>query len=398
MARMNVLLYALVFSALLGIASASLNPNVQLMNYTVSENPLQPGHVVNLTLQFKSTEWDNCADDLTIQLVTSYPLSTEGPDTQYLGNFCYNDPDSKGRVTFLIPVDPLAQVGTEQITLIATYQMYFEKFTTTNTLNLKVGGFPSFQASVISSNPTDIYSGDSALITLMLYNNGSDRAESVQVRLSAPAGIDAKWSTNVQELGTVLAQGGTQATFAVEVDKNAIPGNYTLNLAVDYVSSSGVNGTYNFPFMLVVKPKAEFTAEGSQMPLYVGETQDVEITVKNTGFQEAKKVEVRIQPMYPFSSDGTVRYIDSLAPGEEKRLTYSITVDNNGEPGSAQTLGILVNYEDPQGNKLSDSAEFSLSVTSRTFEEKVYALWYVWAIIGLIIVIFMVRRIRAKRE
>jgi hypothetical protein len=398
MGRMNVFLYALVFLALLGVASASVNPNVQLMNYSISEVPLQPGHVVNLTLQLKSTEWDNCADALTVQIVTPYPLSTQGPDTQYLGKLCYQDPDEKGRVTFMIPVDPLAQVGTSQITVISTYEMYFAKYSTANTLNLRVGGFPSFQASVISSNPVDIYSGDSAMITIMLYNNGSDRAQSVQATLNAPAGIDAKWSTKTQELGTILSQGSATATFAVEAEKNTAPGNYDLDLAVRYASSSGQNSTYDFPFVLVVKPKAEFTAEGSQMSLYIGETQNTQVTIKNTGSQEAKKLKVRIQPIYPFSSDGAVRYIDSLAPGDEKNLSYSISVDSNGEPGGSQTLGILVDYEDPQGNKLSDSTDFSLSVQSRMFEEKLQALWYLWVILGLIVLILIVRRIRTKKE
>jgi len=399
MARLsNAILYAFVFSALLGIASASVNPNVQLQNYSASESPLQPGHVVNLTLQLKSTEWDNCADELTVQIVTSYPLSIEGPDTQYLGKLCYRDPDEKGRVTFMIPVDPLAQAGTNQVTVITTYQMYFAGFSTTNTLNLRVGGFPSLRASVVSSMPTDIYAGDSALITLMLYNNGSDRAQSVQATLNAPSGIDAKWSTKVQELGTILSQGSSQATFAVEVNRDAAPGNYTLNLAVSYASSSGLNKTYNFPFVLLVKPKAEFSAEGSQTLLYIGETQDTQVTVKNTGSQEARKLKVRIRPIFPFSSDGTVRYIDSLAPGEEKNLSYSISVDNTAEPGGSQVLGIVVDYEDPQGNKLSDSADFSLSVASRTFEEKLQGLWYVWVVIGLIALIIIVRRVRAKKE
>jgi hypothetical protein len=398
MKRLNVILYALVFLALLGTASASVNPNVQLQNYSVSETLLQPGHAVNLTLQFKSTEWDNCADNLAVQIITSYPLSIEGSDMRYLGRFCYRDLDEKGRVTFIIPVDPLAQAGTSQITIISTYEMYFSKFSTTNTLNLRVGGFPSFQASVVSSTPTDIFAGDSALITIMLHNNGSDRAQSVQAMLNAPAGIDAKWATRVQELGTIISQGSAQAAFAVEVDKDAAPGNYTLNLEVNYSSSNGQNNTYDFPFILLVKPKASFSVRGSQEPLYIGETQDVQLTIKNTGSQEAKKLKVRIRPVFPFSSDGAVRYIDSLAPGEERNLSYSISIDNTAEPGGSQTLGMLMDYEDPQGNKLSDSADFSLSVQSRTLGEKLQSLWYVWVFIIAILLIVIVRRLTAKKE
>ena len=143
MGRMrNIVLCMLVFAVLTGVAIASVTPNVQLQSYTVNETPLQPGHVVNLTLQLNSTEWDNCADEVSVQLITSYPLSIQGPDTNYLGRLCYQDASEKQRTSFLIPVDPLAQVGTDQITVIINYQQYFVKYTNTNTLNLRVGGYP----------------------------------------------------------------------------------------------------------------------------------------------------------------------------------------------------------------------------------------------------------------
>ena len=231
----------------------------------------------------------------------------------------------------------------------------------------------------------------------MLYNNGTDRAESVQVNLVAPQGIEAKWATSTQELGTILSQSGQQATFAVEADKDTQPGNYRMELDVNYISSSGQQRVYEFPFALVVTPKAEFNATGSSVPLYAGQTQDSTIVLRNTGTQEARELKVRIQPVFPFSSDGTVRYVDSLAPGQEVNLTYSLSVDSSAEPGNAQTLTLLIDYEDPQGNQFTDSADFALSVKATTLTEQLEALWYIWAIIVLIILIILVRRLRAKK-
>ncbi|MDD5337333.1 MAG: NEW3 domain-containing protein [Candidatus ainarchaeum sp.] len=394
----KMFLYVLAFAAMLGVSFASVNPKIELVNYSLSEVPLQPGHVVNLTLQLKSIEWDNCADRVSVQIATSYPLSIQGPDTQYIDRLCYQDPDEKGRVTFMIPVDALAQAGTFQVSITTIYEKRFTQLSSSNTLNLRVGGSPSFQASVASSNPVDIYAGDSAVVNIVLYNNGSDRAESVKATLSAPSGIDAKWATSVQQLGTILTQGSGQASFAVEVNKDAAPGNYTLALDVDYQSSDGLNKTQQFQFVLPVKEKADFSVQGSAVPLHIGETEDSVITVRNTGSQEARKIKVRIQPMFPFSSDGTVRYVDSLAPGKQVNLTYSITVDSMAEAGSAQTLGLLVDYEDPQGNAFSDSADFSLSVTNRTLTEKLTSLWYIWALVGLAVVLIIVRRIIGMRK
>ena len=44
-------------------------------------------------------------------------------------------------------------------------------------------------------------------------------------------------------------------------------------------------------------------------------------------------MEVRIEPLFPFSTDGTVRYIESLRPGETQNLTYVITVDKDATAG-----------------------------------------------------------------
>ena len=140
----------MLFAALLltGCAFASVNPKVQLLNYTLSEVPAQPGHTVALTLHFKSMEPDNCAEALSVQVAVSYPLSVLGSDTQYLNLFCYRDPESAGDFTFLLPVDNLATSGTYPVAVSTSYQKRFTVLTGSHTVHVQVGGAPSFNASV----------------------------------------------------------------------------------------------------------------------------------------------------------------------------------------------------------------------------------------------------------
>ncbi len=381
----------LALVVLCGISFASVNPKLQLQGYTVSKIPGQPGDLLNVTLQIKSLEWDNCASRVSVQLSTGYPLSIQGSDTQYVESLCYQDPDSKGQFSFLIPIDPLAQSGTYQISVVTTYEKRYSIFSESNTLNIVVGGAPSFVSSVTGSNPVDIYPGDAAAVSVTFQNNGSTMVKSAHVTMSASPGIEVKWAGATQEIGQINPYGSATETFEIQPDKNLTPGSYQLSAKLDYIGENNSNGTSVFYFNIPIKPKSEFTANVNGTSMIASQSQDVNITIKNTGYQEARKLKIQIKPVFPFSTDGTVRYIDSLMPGQEQNVTYTISTDKDGTVGQ-QLLSVLINYEDPQGKKLSDSADFSLTVRRLTLTEQVIGLWYLWVIIALVIVMRVVRK------
>lgn len=387
-----VLFAAMLFSP---PAFASINPKIQLVNYSVSESPAEPGHAISLTLHLKSMESDNCADRVAVQLVVPYPFSIRGSDTQYLDSLCFQDPDTKGDFTFILPVDNLATSGTYQVSVATTYEKRFTKLSEGNTLNLQVGGAPSFTAAVVSSTPVDIYPGDSAQVTVAFQNTGSSSVQSARAGADS-RGIVVKWSGREQDLGEILARGSKRATFTIEAPKDLRAGTYPLRVHLDYTAQDRTDGTVDFTFNVPVKPQAEFEASLPSGALLPGEKREVSIALKNTGSEEARKVQVRIKPLFPFSTDGTVRYIDSLKPGEAKNLAYIITVDKDAASGG-QLLGLLVDFESPQGKKFSGSADFALPVRLPTVEEEAKNYWYALAIAGVIVLIIVVRKLRGKK-
>jgi len=376
MRRVNNGLLLVFLLALCAASFAAVIPNLEIYDYSLSESPAAPGHTVTLTLHIRDTEWATCGDLTNVQVITSYPLSVQGMDTKYLGSICEGD-ETNGTVSFDIPVDSLAQSGTYQVTIITNYQRQFDKYSNTNTFNVKVAGTPSISASVVSSTPTDIYPGDQAAVTVAFQNNGSGRVESARARMYAPDGIEVKWAGSEQGLGEIAARGSASATFNIEALKNATPGIYKLAVVLDYDGENSAPGSRTFSFDMPVKPKAEFTP-GAQPGTVLNADEDKEITVsvKNTGTQEARKLKVRIQPIFPFSTDGTVRYIDSLKPGEAKDLTYLVHVDKDATAGE-QISGMLFDYQDPQGNSFTDSQDFTLTVKTKTLLEQAMDYWYI---------------------
>ncbi|MFA5108474.1 MAG: CARDB domain-containing protein [Candidatus Micrarchaeia archaeon] len=388
----------MIFLALTSISFASLNPKIELEKYTLSEVPTIPGHVVNLTLQLRSVETDNCAERVSVQVSMSYPLSNQGPDTQYLGDLCAQDAKEKGRVSFLIPIDSLAESGTYPITVATTYEKRFSKFSESNTLNVRVGGEPDIIATVASSNPQDIYPGDTATISIKLHNSGSSRAESVIANLQAQKGIEVKWAGKTQTVGAIGARQNGNAEFVIEAEKDAKPGDYTLTLNLQYAKEDKSKMSESINLVLPLKQKAEFKASAkSDKLLAIGEDETVIITLENTGTKEAKKVKVKIKPIFPFSTDGTVRYIDSIKPGESADLEYLIHVDKEGTPGT-QLSSLLIDFEDSQGKTFSDTQDFSLTTRTRPIIEKIIDIWYVWVLAAIMVVFFAGKKLTAKKK
>ncbi|MFA6489547.1 MAG: NEW3 domain-containing protein [Candidatus Micrarchaeia archaeon] len=380
-------LFALV--AISGLGFASVNPKLQLLNATLSETPAQPGHVLALSLHIKSMESDNCAERVAVQVAVSYPLSVRGADTQYVELLCSRDSDSKGTFTFYLPVDNLATSGTYPVSVSTTYEKKFTKLSESNTVNVQVGGVPSFAASVAASSPVDIYPGDTAQVTVAFQNTGPSPAQSAFASAES-RGVQVKWAGQTQSIGQVLARGSANAVFTIEAPKDLEAGTYPLNVKLAYSDQYGNNGTKGFTFYVPVKPKADFVADASSANLLPGQKKEVSVALTNTGKQEARKVEVRIRPIYPFSTDGTVRYIESLQPGETVNLTYVITVDKDATSGG-QLVGTIVNFEDPQGRKFSDTADFAMPVRMPTLVEELVAYWYLVAA-GVLAVAFAVSK------
>ncbi|MDE1798182.1 MAG: hypothetical protein KGH63_02140, partial [Candidatus Micrarchaeota archaeon] len=310
---------------LCGLAAASVSPKMELVNYSLSEDPVQPGHTLLLTLHLKSIYSDNCAENVAVQLTTSYPLSISGSDTQYLGTLCSNAPDSATTVVFALPVDNLASSGTYSVAVATTYEQRFSKFSEANTLNIHVAGTPRLVASVASSTPLDIYPGDEGTVTVAIDNIGNSIAQSVRATFTSNTALEVKWAGAQQGVGAIPGRSSSNVVFSIEAPKDLPAGTYPVLMHLAYATENQSAQTSDFTFEVPVKPKAQFDAHEADGGLLAGASENVAITLTNTGDQEARKLKVNIQPLFPFSTDGTVRYVDSLKPGQSVNLTYTIT-------------------------------------------------------------------------
>jgi hypothetical protein len=134
----------------------------------------------------------------------------------------------------------------------------------------------------------------------------------------------------------------------------------------------------------------EVTDAGSDSLYANDNSRMIKITLKNTGTDTARKIIIRLQPMFPFSTDGSVRYIDILEPGKSSDAEFSLAFDKDGTPGN-YVLDMLVDYEDEQGKSLHDTAKVSLTLKSKNIFRLVFLdYWFIW--VGVIIIVVLIRR------
>jgi hypothetical protein len=301
-----------------------------------------------------------------------------------------------------LQVDPTATGGTYPLSITNNFEtVAFAQFSTTSALNLFVNGAPDLHATIVGSNLVDVYPGDTATLTLNVQNDGSFEAQAVTTNLSADEPIEAVWSSSFASLGTINAKQGKTTTFVVEVPKDAAAINYSLPLSVTYRDENLAMQQQEFTLTLHVKPKALFaTADAGSDAFYQDQnSRTVRLLLTNTGTDAARKMTVSIIPQYPFSTDGSVRYVDLLAPGQSVPVTFSVNVDKDGTPGT-YGLNLLVNFQDAQGKSLQDdTTRVALTVLPKGFFRAVFLdYWFLW-LAGVVIVFLVIRsRVAAKKK
>ena len=187
-----------------------------------------------------------------------------------------------------------------------------------------------------------------------------------------------KWASSHNSFSSLAAKESRTAVFNTEVQKDAPAKDYPVSLEVTYLDENLnlQSKTFNFTFHVSKKADFEITNPGSQ-GLYANENgKIIRAIIKNTGTDTAHKVKVKVLPQFPFSTDGSVRYIDSLEPGKTEEVQFSIDVDKDGTPGT-YGLEVLLDYEDLQGKSFEDTATMPIEVKQKGIFRLMFEYWYI---------------------
>jgi len=393
----NMIILVLIAIIGSGIVAATAQPSIMVSGFSIKDGEAGVGKDFTLTLDLSNTG-TACAVGITTTVQASAPFIMRGVSTVPAGELCNNTIE---KVDIPLRIDPTATGGFYQLTVTNNYQdLLLNQYVGYSTINLLVNGTPDMNAHITGTNPIDVYPGDTATVTINIQNDGSFQAQSVNATLVSDSPLTVKWSDSFSSFGSINAKDSRNAQFIIEIPKNSTSIEFPMHLTVAYLDQNLEQMTKTFDMIFYAKNKALFSASdaGSNTLYPNANSKVVSLSLKNTGTDVAKKIRIRIEPQFPFSTDGSVRYVESLAPGETTPINLVMNVDKDATIGQ-YSLNMIMNYEDAQGKQLQDTTEISLTITQKGFFTAVFLdYWFIWALAIVIAIIVISRKRKAAKK
>jgi hypothetical protein len=283
-----------------------------------------------------------------------------------------------------------------------------------------VYGSPDISATIIGSNEFD--RGQKATLNIDLMNrgkllgfkdvrtpNGANEifaaqtemklesaivdANGIVASLFADPGSPVEVKSISQQLGSIKSGQNSiaPAKFDIEINKKAKAGEYNLylNLSYDYqknVQVTNANATaqtydvnhwygmmaQNQTLKIKVKSQADFEIVNTTGSLHPGGNSIIEITIKNTGENEARNVKAIVNPSDPLSTTDGMAFLSTIMPGSTAVAKIKVKADSETIP-KAYGIDTVLKYETPEGDiKYSDILQATVEVKDAGLFQKLF--------------------------
>jgi hypothetical protein len=262
----------------------------------------------------------------------------------------------------------------------------------TVTLNIDLmnrGKLLGFEADRTPSGADEIFS---AQTEVKLESKIVD-ATGIVAFLSAEANNPIEVKSVSQQVGSIKSEQNALSTvkFDIKIDKKAKAGEYPLKLALTYdyqknvqiINSNATQGTYdanywygmmaqNQTLKIKVKSQADFEITKTTCSLFAGSEDIIEITIKNSGEEEARDVKAIINPSDPISTTDDKAFLYNIEPGQVAVAKYRVKADSKAVPKS-YSIDTVLRYETPEGDtRYSSTLQAPVEVKEIGFFQRIF--------------------------
>ncbi|VVB87764.1 NPCBM-associated, NEW3 domain of alpha-galactosidase [uncultured archaeon] len=258
--------------------------------------------------------------------------------------------------------------GSPDITATIIGSNEFERGQTV-TLNIDLmnrGKFLGFESDRTPSGTDEIF----AAKTEVLLEGKIVDASGIVASLSSAQDSPIEVKSISQQVGSVRSgqNAVTPAKFDLKIDKKAKAGEYALRLDLTYdyqknvqiIDANATQQTYdanywygmmsqNQTLKVKVKKQADFEIIKTNGSLFPGKDGVIEITIKNTGEEEASNVVAVITPSDPISTSDDKAFLSTLEPGDTIVAKYLVSANSKSVPKS-YSIDTVLRYETPEGD------------------------------------------------
>jgi hypothetical protein len=396
----------LVFAALVilsGTVAAQYDGAVSMTNLSVSPAPIVAGG--NATIRFQLyNAYDTWFYGTTMQPSGSYPLFNVSPLSSHIIGMLGSGVNSK-YYNYTIGIPNTTPSGVYTVTFTADYFVYAATGTETASSSMPISFYvnnkPAIKVSIVSPQPSALYSGHNQTIELQVENTGYGTARNVSVAVSSGKGINILSSVSTFFVSN-LTQGSSVTEPLLVSAQNT--GETDIVANTTYYSSDQqerFSGTQNVT--LSVAPAAQFSiGSAGQTPINVGATDvPVRFRVTNNGTSAAQQLQLSLQTTYPITPIASTAYVSDLQPGSSTNVTFLISVDNTGVPGN-YPVTLYEQWKQPNGatNQQFSGSNSYYAVIGGSSGSGSYTNYIIYAVVIVIVVVVAVRmrkRMAAKK-
>jgi hypothetical protein len=256
-------------------------------------------------------------------------------------------PGESVEVAVPVRVDGAADPGDRQLDFVVRYSDGGDR-RASDTLHA-TAGVAAEQSFALSNATSTLIVGDEGTVSATVTNDGPERVENAVVQLTTQA-------ATVQPTETEAAVGaldpGESTTFSlpVTIAASGDDGPRQLDFAVQYENADGERrASDTLAVRVPVEAEQEFTVEGTESTLLVGDRGTVTLTVTNDGPETANDAVVQLTTANPnVQPRETEAAVGALAPGESAQVTFPVGIADTAEAGARQ-LSFAVQYENDAG-------------------------------------------------
>ena len=183
--------------------------------------------------------------------------------------------------------------------------------------------------------PSVVRPGDNYVeLDTYIENSGNKNAKSVEAILNLPEKLKHSYTNNNRLwIGKLAANESKKATFFINIEEDAKPTKYNLDLEFNYMDLDDNKYTKKVIIPFLVKEKPVIDVVDVKGNGKAGSTVNLEVYLKNTGTEDAEAVDARLitQSSQPFSFDSRSNYIGELKPGETGKAVFKVKIDKDAE-------------------------------------------------------------------
>jgi len=222
------------------------------------------------------------------------------------------------------------------------------------------------QTFTLSDVESSLRAGDEGTITATVTNDGPRPVDNVVVTWDSDKSDLSPQESQVA-VGNLEADASTEVSFTVDATDSAQEGSKQFDFVASYRNTDGDREESDTleAQAAVAASQDEFSIDSSNTNITVGQSGNIEITVTNTREQTFSDITAKIFTSSPISADDDESYIDSLAPGESRTITFSVSAGGSALQKD-YPVSLDFRYEEPDGDSaISDTYRVPIQVTDQ---------------------------------